>query len=136
VLPSTLISRFARGRLPSPTIYLSWARLVRAAALLEDRGVSLSATVGRLEYSSPQAFSRHLRLRLGIGVSAFRRQYSGSVMLERFRRDLVTEQMIRLRDFRPLDGSGPADRAGRGRAAAPGARDDGASRASQLSGSG
>jgi hypothetical protein len=105
VLPSTLISRFARCGLPSPKIYLSWARFVCAAALFEDPGVSLSAGATALEYSSPQAFSRHLQLRLGLSVASFRRAYDGVTMLQRFRHELVLQHITSLRTFRPVMGA-------------------------------
>lgn len=82
VVPTTLLSRFARQRLPSPKVYLATARLTRAAALFEDPGVSVAAVAAMLEYSSPQAFSRHLRLRLGVNPSIFRRTYDGEGMLD------------------------------------------------------
>lgn len=106
VEPSTLISRFARRALPSPKIYLAWARLVRAAALLEQPGVSLSAATTALEYSSPQAFSRHLRLLLGLRVSVFRYTHSGTIMLARFRQELVLRYLGILNRFSPLHGAG------------------------------
>jgi len=105
VPPSTLISRFARAGLPSPKIYLSWARFVRAAGLLEDPGVSFSAAATALEYSSPQAFSRTLWLRLRVTVPTFRRDYNGPGMLDRFRRELVLGHLTRLRVLRPVDGT-------------------------------
>jgi AraC-like DNA-binding protein len=101
VLPSTLISRFARHALPSPKTYLSWARLVRAAALLEDPGVSISSAATMLEYSSPQAFSRHLQLCLGLSVSAFRRTHDGATMLARFRCELIVQHLAILNGFSP-----------------------------------
>jgi AraC-like DNA-binding protein len=104
VLPSTLISRFVRRGLPSPKLYLSWARLVRAASLLEDPGISISAAATALEYSSPQAFTRHLQLQLGITVSAFRRDYKGPTMLRRFREELVLGYLPKLSGFRPIGG--------------------------------
>jgi AraC-like DNA-binding protein len=107
VLPSTLISRFARSVLPSPKVYLSWARLVRAAALLEERGTSVSAVATALDYSSPQAFSRHVELQTGLTVSAFRRTHDGRAMLARFRQELVLRHMATLRTFSPLGRRGP-----------------------------
>lgn len=102
VLPSTLISRFARGALPSPKVYLSWARLVRAASLLEEPGASVSGVATVLQYSSAQAFSRHLALQTGLGVSTFRRTCDGQSMLARFRHELVLRHMAVLRTFSPL----------------------------------
>jgi AraC-like DNA-binding protein len=104
VLPSTLISRFCRARLPSPKTYLSWARLIRAAALLENPGVSASAVATALEYSSPQGFSRHVRLRLNLTLTAFRRHYTGAGMFARFRQELVLDHLSKLMRFRPLTG--------------------------------
>ena len=103
VLPSTLISRFGRASLPSPKTYLSWARLVRAAALLENPGVSASAVATALEFSSPQGFGRHVRLRLNLTLSTFRRLYTGADMLARFRQELVLDHLSKLTVFRPLN---------------------------------
>ncbi len=102
VEPSTLISRFARAGLPSPKIYLSWARLVKAAALLENPGVSFAAAATALEYSSPQALSRHLLRHLGLTVPAFRHSYDGRRMLNRFRAELVQRYIGVLAAFSPL----------------------------------
>lgn len=106
VVPSTLISRFARSALPSPKTYLAWARLVRAAALLEQPGVSIAAMVAALDYSSPQAFTRHLRLFLGLTPPTFRESYRGRTMFDRFRQELVLPHLATLNRFRPLVGSG------------------------------
>jgi AraC-like DNA-binding protein len=105
VLPSTLISRFARGALPSPKVYLSWARLVRAASLLEEPGASVSGVAIALDYSSPQAFSRHVELQTGLTVPDFRRTHDGRAMLARFREELVLRYMGTLRTFSPLGGT-------------------------------
>jgi AraC-like DNA-binding protein len=102
VVPTTLVSRFARHRLPSPKAYLATARLTRAAALFEDPGMSVAAVAATLEYSSPQAFSRHLRHRLGITPSTFRRRYDGEGMLDHFRHHLVLDHLDRFRTFSPL----------------------------------
>ena len=39
ILPSTLMSRFFRAKLPAPKRYLSLARLIRAARLFENPGI-------------------------------------------------------------------------------------------------
>ena len=100
--PSTLISRFTRAGLPSPKTYLSWARLVKAASLLENRGVSFAAAATALDYSSPQALTRHVSYQLGLRVAAFRESYDGERMLATFRRDLVLGYIGVLRRFSPL----------------------------------
>jgi AraC-like DNA-binding protein len=50
VVPSTLMSRFYRASLPAPKHYLSGARLIRAARLLENSGLSVSAVADFLDY--------------------------------------------------------------------------------------
>lgn len=102
VTPTTLVSRFARKRLPSPKAYLATARLTRAAAMLEDPAASVAAVAALLEYSSPQSFGRHLQLRLQLTPSAFRKSFDGEGMLEHFRRTLVLGFLPALRTFSPL----------------------------------
>ena len=102
VLPATLISRFARHSLPSPKLYLAWARLTRAARLLENPGLSVATVSATLEYSSPQGFSRHVKLQLGLSTTEFRRDYTGGKMLARFRTELVAPYIATLSEFRPL----------------------------------
>lgn len=75
VPPSTFVSRFLRSGLPSPKRYLAWARLLHAAAHLEDRGRSIADVAYRLEYSSPQSFGRHVRALAGCTAGEFRRRY-------------------------------------------------------------
>jgi AraC-like DNA-binding protein len=101
VLPSTLMSRFFRARLPAPKRYLAAARLVRAARLFESGGLSVANVADALEYSSPQSFGRHVRTTLGVTASEFRRRYDGEGMLDRFRRELVTPYAAVLRTFSP-----------------------------------
>jgi AraC-like DNA-binding protein len=102
VLPSTLMSRFFRARIPAPKRYLAFARLVRAARLFENPGLSISDVANHLDYSSPQSFGRHVRTLLDITAGEFRCTYDGERMLERFRRDLVQPNLGLLRDLRPL----------------------------------
>jgi AraC-like DNA-binding protein len=49
VLPSTLMSRFFRARLPAPKRYLSMARLTRAASLFENPGLSVANVANHLD---------------------------------------------------------------------------------------
>lgn len=98
---STLLSRFFRARLPAPKRYLAYARLVRAARLLENVGLSIANVANQLEYSSPQSFGRHVKGLLGMTAQQFRETYDGEGMLERFRRELVTPYAAELKAFRP-----------------------------------
>jgi AraC-like DNA-binding protein len=102
VLPSTLMSRFFRARLPAPKRYLATARLMRAAHLFENPGLSVASVANVLDYSSPQSFGRHVRTMLGVTAVDFRRRYSGQMMLDHFRGELVAPYLMTLRVFAPL----------------------------------
>jgi AraC-like DNA-binding protein len=102
VLPSTLMSRFFRARLPAPKRYLAMARLTRAASLFENVGLSVANVANHLDYSSPQSFGRHVRTILRITAVEFRQHYDGEGMLHRFREELVIPHLETLRSFRPL----------------------------------
>lgn len=102
VLPSTLTSRFFRARLPAPKRYLAFARLIRAARLLENPGLSVANVANHLDYSSPQSFGRHVRTLLRITAGEFRRSYDGEGMASRFREELVLPNREKLRRLRPL----------------------------------
>jgi AraC-like DNA-binding protein len=54
ILPSTLMSRFFRAKLPAPKRYLSLARLIRAARLFENPGLSVARVANHLDYISPE----------------------------------------------------------------------------------
>jgi AraC-like DNA-binding protein len=108
VVPSSLMSRFHRAGLPSPKTYLAHARLLHAAFLLSNRGLSISDVAHRLEYSSPQSFGRHLRALLGITAGEFRRRYPFVAAVTRYRAAFVTPFRERLLAFHPL-GTAPGD---------------------------
>ena len=102
VLPSTLMSRFFRAHLPAPKRYLATARLVRAARLLENPGLSVASVANHLDYSSPQSFGRHVRTMLKISAVEFRERYDGEGMLRCFREELVLPFVPVLLAFSPL----------------------------------
>jgi AraC-like DNA-binding protein len=102
VLPSTLMSRFFRARLPAPKRYLAMARLVRAAHLFENPGLSVASVANVLDYSSPQSFGRHVRTMLRLTAVEFRRRYTGQHMLDHFRGELILPYLPTLRVFAPL----------------------------------
>lgn len=109
VLPTTLVSRFFRARLPAPKRYLAMARLVRAARLLENPGSSHTTVAHQMEYSSAQSFGRHVRATLGIQPREFRRLYDGERMFARFRAELVVPYLETLVTFTPFGPSDAAD---------------------------
>lgn len=102
VLPSTLMSRFFRAKLPAPKRYLAYARLVRAARLFEDHGHSIADVANALDFSSPQSFGRHVQTFLKVPAGVFRRQFTADVMLNRFMDELVRPHVEKLRKLRPL----------------------------------
>lgn len=101
ILPSTLMSRFFRAKLPAPKRYLSLARLVRAARLFENPGLSVARVANHLDYSSPQSFGRHVRTVMKMSPVAFRALYDGQGMVQYFRKDLVLPYAETLSSFRP-----------------------------------
>jgi AraC-like DNA-binding protein len=102
VVPSTLMSRFFRARLPAPKRYLAMARLVQVARVFENQGLSVANVANSLEYSSPQSFGRHVRTFLHMTALQFRQRYDGDGMLQRFREELVLPYLDTLRTFTPL----------------------------------
>lgn len=102
ILPSTLMSRFFRAHLPPPKRYLALARLIRAAKLFENPGLSVASVANYLDYSSPQSFGRHVRAMMQMSPVTFRERYDGAGMLLHFREELILPYVIILRDFRPV----------------------------------
>jgi len=103
ICPSTLMSRFYRVGLPSPKTYLAGMRLLHAAYLFLNPGLSVSDVAYRLDYSSPQSFGRHLKAMLGVTAGEFRRRFPFDVSLERYVDLLLTPYRDTLRAFHPLN---------------------------------
>jgi AraC-like DNA-binding protein len=101
ILPSTLMSRFFRAKLPAPKRYLSLARLIRAARLFENPGLSVARVANHLDYSSPQSFGRHVRTVMKMSPVKFRSTFDGQGMLQYFRTELVLPYVDTLSTFRP-----------------------------------
>ena len=101
ILPSTLMSRFFRAKLPAPKRYLSLARLIRAARLFENPGLSVARVANHLDYSSPQSFGRHVRTVMKMSPVNFRTTYDGQGMLQFFRTELILPYVGVLCTFRP-----------------------------------
>lgn len=101
ILPSTLMSRFFRAQLPPPKRYLALARLIRAAKLFENPGLSVASVANYLDYSSPQSFGRHVRTTMKMSPVRFREGYDGAGMLLYFREQLILPYVGILRSFRP-----------------------------------
>lgn len=100
ILPSTLMSRFFRARLPAPKRYLSLGRLIGAARLFENPGLSVARVANHLDYSSPQSFGRHVRTVMKMSPVEFRGTYDGQRMLQFFRTELILPYTDTLCAFR------------------------------------
>jgi AraC-like DNA-binding protein len=101
VLPSTLMSRFFRAHLPPPKKYLSLARLIRAAKLFENPGLSVASVANHLDYSSPQSFGRHVRAIMRMSPVDFRERFDGNGMFQHFRTEMIIPYLGILRGFHP-----------------------------------
>jgi AraC-like DNA-binding protein len=100
------MSRFARAGLPSPKSYLAAMRLLHAAQMLEDGGLSIADVAHRLDYSSPQSFGRHVRSLLGITSSEFRKRFPFPVALRRFIDLMIRPYAAVWAGFHPMERSG------------------------------
>lgn len=99
---STLVSRFQRAELPSPKNYLTAIRLLHASQLLEGGGLSVCDVAYRLEYSSPQSLSRHLRTTLGVTATEFRRRFTFNAAMARFLEVMMAPYRSAWVGFHPL----------------------------------
>lgn len=104
VRASSLTSRFYRAGVPAPKRYLALTRLVRAAALLENPGLSIAQVAYRLGYTSPQCFNRHIRRWTGRTAWAFRGDSGLETMLGHFRDQLITPYTEALQGLHPFGG--------------------------------
>ena len=102
VCPSTFTSRFFRCDLPSPKRYLSAVRLVHAAALLQVRGLSIGDVAYRMDYSSPQSFSRHVKAVTGMTGVEFRERVTFRSALEDFSTQMILPYRAAFRTFHPF----------------------------------
>ena len=110
VRPSTLMSRFSRTGLPSPKSYLASIRLLHAAQLFEDKGLSIADVAHRLDYSSPQSFGRHVRSLLGITSTEFRTRFPFSTAVQRFVQLMIEPYGACWGTFHPLSRPRQPDR--------------------------
>ena len=103
VLPSTLTSRFYRANIPAPKRYLAYSRLIRAARLFENPGLSVADVANHLDYSSPQSFGRHVRTLMRTTAGEFRKNFDGERMIAHYRTELVLPYRAALMSLNPLD---------------------------------
>ncbi len=113
LIPSTLMSRFFRAELPPAKRFLALARLAYAARLFENPGISIANVANQLDYSSPQSFSRHVRMMMGYTAAGFRERYDGEGMLQYFRDDLVLRYLETWKRFDPFGRTAASSRSQR-----------------------
>ena len=102
ILPSTLMSRFFRERLPSPKKYLATMRQIYVAAVLEDPRASFAVAANRLNYSSPQSLGRHLHEQFRINASEFRQEISFTYLTDHFADQFLHRFKQPLQTFQPV----------------------------------
>jgi AraC-like DNA-binding protein len=102
VLPSSLMSRFFRARLPAPKGYIDGVTLIRAARLMENPRFRIVRIAYELNASSSQSFGRWVKRVTGLTAQQFRDVHTGESMIARFRAELVAPHIKKLRALRPL----------------------------------
>lgn len=105
VRAASLTSRFYRAGVPAPKKYLAMIRLVRAAAMLENPGISIAQVAYRLGYGTPQCFNRHIRRWTSCTAYEFRTAIRLDGMLERFADELLDGPRPQLLQLHPLGGT-------------------------------
>lgn len=104
--PATLNERLRGAHLPTAGRILVWARLFRAARLLEEPRRTVEGVAYRLGYASAAAFRRALKRYTGITPSELPAKGGISILLESFvRRELACDGTRRRR--RSQRGGGP-----------------------------
>ena len=78
-------------------------RLVHASDLFHNPGLSVADVAYRLDFSSPQSFSRHLKAMLGVTAGEYRRRFPFEVALARYVDLLITPYRETFRAFRPMN---------------------------------
>lgn len=102
VLPSTLISRFYRAELPSPKVYMKWAVILQASWMLGEPHASIARVALALGASSPQSFTRSVRLLTGLNAGPFFASHTPKAVLLEIRETLVLPHLGALQHFNPL----------------------------------
>jgi AraC-like DNA-binding protein len=77
-------------------------RLIHAAALLQLPGLSVGDVAYRLDYSSPQSFSRHVKSVTGMTGREFRERITLGSALDDFAMQLILPYRATFRTFHPF----------------------------------
>jgi len=81
----TLRNRLVDHSMPRPRHFLTWCRLLVAAALLDERGRSLDSVAEQLDFSSGAGLGMMLRRYAGSGITSLRDHHVSSVVEAAFR---------------------------------------------------
>jgi AraC-like DNA-binding protein len=84
----TLVNRLATTAMPSPAAIISWARLMLAAHLLQERGRSVESVALALGFGSGAALRNMLRRHAGVAPSELPAHGGWRFVVERFARTI------------------------------------------------
>lgn len=105
---STYQSRFERAGLPSVKALLSGYRLCLAAWMFDRPGFETIASVAYpLNFASPQAFNRWVRLMLGVTATTFRDEYPFNLVLSDYIERMIQPNAHAWATFLPISGTRP-----------------------------
>lgn len=102
VHPATFATRFKRAGVAAPHATIAGVRLVKCAYLAQTRGATITSVAQTMRYSSPQAFSRHVRVLTGRTPAQFFSAYDGAAALDLFIAASVAPHRQAWRRFDPL----------------------------------
>jgi hypothetical protein len=97
-----LCARFHRAGLGPVGNYVRMALLIRAARALELSTARLPVVATTLGWATAGSFAKSVQGTLGISMRLFRSYYTGRVMLDRFRMELVVPHADLFRGMDPL----------------------------------
>jgi AraC-like DNA-binding protein len=100
--PGAMKERFRRRGLPSPAVYTRWLRLIAAARVLSDSGMTTLAASFRMGFSSDGNFCRWVQATSGLSPSGLRSGEGRLALLARFSHRCLENRA--LEKWRSLEG--------------------------------
>jgi AraC-like DNA-binding protein len=100
--PGAMKERFRRRGLPSPALYTRWLRLIAAARVLSEPGVTTLAASFRMGFSSDGNFCRWVQATSGLSPSGLRSGEGRLALLARFSHRCLENRA--LEKWRSLEG--------------------------------
>lgn len=109
IVETTMNSRFVRAGLPSPSVLLARARLIRIGQLITTGGFSVSDASMITRWGSPQSLGRHIRAVRGITAREFAYQFEMQGEVASYLKQLVDPHIKTWRIFDPFPEPRPAN---------------------------